>query len=739
MSRPAAAPEQYAPQLLKEMDAAREALGPDYVPRTKHLRPDGAPRFTNRLIFSTSPYLLQHAHNPVSWYPWGEEAFQAAARLNRPVLLSVGYSTCHWCHVMEVESFEDEEIAGYINANYIAIKVDREERPDIDSIYMSAVQLLSQGGGGWPMTVVMTPEKRPFFGGTYFPPRDGARGNRVGFLTILRRLKEAYDQDPTSVKNSAQRVAAALQLQSKISPQGIPGKEALVEAARILAARFDPKFGGFGSAPKFPRPSTYEFLLRYYRRAADDTALYMVTHSLDRMLEGGIYDQVGGGFHRYSTDDRWLVPHFEKMLYDNAQLISVLAELQQITGEYREPLVETLDYVLREMTSAEGAFYSATDADSEGHEGTFFVWTPAALEAALGARRAQIAGALFGATSEGNFDGKNVLHRMRDFAEVARALELSEAELKAEQQAIKTKLYEAREKRPAPLRDDKVLVEWNAQMISAFAQASIALDEKNWAEHGEKAADFIFAKMNPGGRLARSYRAGRAQHAAVLEDYAFLIAAALDLFEATSKRKWLERALELEATVERYYLDRNSGGFYSTADDAEQLLVREKTIYDGAQPSGNSVAAMNLLRLAEYTGRKEFRDLAEGILRAFGGSLERGAVECPELIQALDFLLDSPKEIVIVTSATDDGAELRKALRQSYVPNSVSVIATETQAKELASLIPWLENKIAVGAKAVAYVCKAQVCERPTSDPEVFAKLLAAREPFVERKLVVPR
>ncbi len=732
--------EPFSEKLEQEMKAALAALGPTYLPRTKHLRADGTPRFTNRLIFATSPYLLQHAHNPVSWFSWGEEAFQAAAALNRPILLSVGYSTCHWCHVMEVESFEDEEIAAYINTNYIAIKVDREERPDVDSVYMSAVQLLSQGGGGWPMTVVMTPEKRPFFGGTYFPPRDGMRGSRVGFLTILKRIKEAYQLDPSSLKKSAQEVAAALQLQSKTSPQGIPGREALVEAARVLTARYDPKYGGFGSAPKFPRPSTYEFMLRYFRRTNDPVALEVVSHSLDQMVAGGIYDQLGGGFHRYSTDERWLVPHFEKMLYDNAQLASLLAELQQLTGEYRAPLVETLEYVLREMTSPQGAFYSATDADSEDHEGTFFVWTPAQLETVLGERRGKIAQAIFGVTNYGNFEGKNILHRMRPLEEVAQELGLSEAALHSELPAIKAELYAARENRIHPLRDDKILVEWNAQMISGFAKASIALDETKWAEHGERAADFIFAHMYREGRLVRAHRSGRSQHAAVLEDYAFSIAAMLDLFEATAKKKWLEKAIELEATLERYYLDRTDGAFYSTADDAEALLVREKSIYDGAQPSGNSVAATNLLRLAEFTGRREYRNIAEGILRAFGGSLERGAVECPKLIQALDFLLDSPKEIVIVTGEKDDGAQLRKVLRENYLPNSVSLILPQKSIAEMASIIPWLENKVALKDKATAYVCRAQVCDAPTSDPEIFAKQLEKKEPFEPaRKLVVPR
>lgn len=736
--------EPYPSELEDRMREALKLLGPTYVPRTQHTRADGAPRYTNRLIFETSPYLIQHAHNPVNWYPWGDEAFRVARELNRPVLLSVGYSTCHWCHVMEVESFEDEEIAAYINAHYVAIKVDREERPDVDSVYMAAVQLMNQGGGGWPMTVVMTPEKKPFFGGTYFPARDGQRGSRMGFFTILQKLRQAFNEDPESVKNSAEHVAASLQQQSQPDlPQGIPGKETLVDAARVLAGRFDPRYGGFGIAPKFPRPTLFEFLLRYHRRTGDENALYIVTHSLDQMIAGGIYDQIGGGFHRYSTDPQWLVPHFEKMLYDNAQLISLLAELVQLTGDasYRQALVETLEYVRREMTTPEGGFYSATDADSEGHEGVFFVWTPEQIDAVLGEERGKIVSAAYGVTRYGNFEGKNILHRMRPAAEVAAELGISEAELEKTIAEAKTILYQAREKRAHPLLDDKVLTEWNAQMISAFAKSSMALDQPQYLEHAVRAAELILSKLKKDGRLIRAYRAGRAQHAAVLEDYAFATAAFLDLFEAGSDPRWLEEAIALESVVERHFLDRKNGGFFATADDAETMLVREKVTYDGAQPAGNSVAVMNLLRLAEFTTKPAYREAAESALKAFGAVLERGAMQSPKLIQALDFYLDEPKEVAIVSAPNDDGAALAKVFADSFVPNRVYVRVEEgPKLDALVKYIPWLENKKALQGKATAYVCRAQVCDAPTSDPAVFRKQLEKSTPLpMSRKLVIPR
>jgi uncharacterized protein YyaL (SSP411 family) len=718
--------EAYPEALRAELARALEKQGPSYRPRTHHLLPGGRPKYTNRLIQETSPYLLQHAHNPVDWHAWGKEAFEKARRLGRPVLLSVGYSTCHWCHVMERESFEDEEIAAFINAHYVAIKVDREERPDVDSVYMTAVQMMT-GSGGWPMTVVMTPAAEPFFGGTYFPARDGDRGSRIGFLTVLKKLADAYKNDPAAVKESTDRLVAALRSE-EVAPAdaGVPGTEALIGAAMALAQRFDPEHGGFGRAPKFPRPSTFEFLLRYWRRTGDRTALQMVTHSLDKMADGGIYDHLAGGFARYSTDREWLVPHFEKMLYDNAQLVSLFVETWQATADdrHREVAIETLDYVLREMTSPDGGFYSATDADSEGEEGLFFVWTPAQIGAVVGPAEAKVVNAYYGVTEAGNFEGKNILHRPRPKSEVAKLLGLSVAQLEDRIRAAKAKLYAAREQRDHPILDDKILTEWNAQMIGAFARAGFAFHEPKYLAAATRAADFLLTHLQKDGRLLRAYRAGQAKHAAVLEDYTFFVSALLDLYEATAELRWLNEAQRLEKEQERLFLDEKAGGFFATASDGEVLLVREKPNYDGAQPAGASVAAANLLRFAELSGDEAPRRLADGIFKAAADGLKKGALQSPKLAAALDFALDRPKEIVLVTTADDDGAALLQVLRRAFLPNRVLVRVKAEEVEALTPQIPLVEGKRPLQGKATVYVCVGQTCKQPTSDPKVLAAQL---------------
>jgi uncharacterized protein YyaL (SSP411 family) len=686
--------------------------------------------------------LIQHAHNPVNWFPWGPEAFEVARALGRPILLSVGYSTCHWCHVMEVESFEDEEIASFINAHFVPIKVDREERPDVDSVYMAAVQMMSRNGG-WPMTVVMTPDGRPFFGGTYFPPRDGARGTRVGLLTILQKLSEAFATSPEKVAQSAQHLAEMLEINARsMRPQGVPGPESLIAAARQLVARFDPENGGFGTAPKFPRPSTFALLLRVHRRSGDEVPLIVVKESLRAMIRGGIYDQIGAGFHRYSTDEKWLVPHFEKMLYDNAQLVSLLVEAHQATGEsiFAYAARETLDYVAREMTSPEGGFYSATDADSEGDEGRFFVWTKDEMEKVLGPERARNTAAYFGVTAEGNFEGKNVLHRPRTDEEWAEELKVPITDLIKEIGENKKILFDARQKRVHPLRDDKILTEWNGQMISAFARAGARFDEKRYVDLARRAADFILDALRKDGRLLRVYSDGIPKHAAVLEDYAFFIDGLLELFDATSEARWLEEAIALEDVLEKHYLDERDGAFYSTPSDGEKLLVREKPSYDGAQPSGNAVASLNLLRLAELTSREHYRKIAEKSFMALGASLERGAIEAPMLACALDYYLDKPKEVVIIATASDPGAALITAARNTFLPNRVFIRTTEGDPREkLAQIVPLLKDKRALHQRATAYVCTDYVCQAPTSSPDVLRKQLAQLEPLpLERKMVLP-
>jgi len=538
------------PELLARLHARWAARDPSYKPRTSHLDPDGSPKYTNRLFLETSPYLLQHAHNPVNWYPWGDEAFETARRLSRPVLLSVGYSTCHWCHVMEEESFDNEEIARYINENYVIVKVDREERPDIDAIYMSAVQALT-GSGGWPMTVWLTPDRKPFFGGTYFPARDGDRGARVGFLTLLRKLKEAYTSQADKVSETSARLTEAIRQNLAPAPgkKGLPDGRVLEAAAAHYRSRYDSARGGLGGAPKFPSSLPVRFLLRYHRRTQDEEALRMAAQTLEKMAAGGMYDHVGGGFHRYSTDAQWLVPHFEKMLYDNALLAMAYLEGYQATGneDFARVAREILRYVERDMTSSEGAFYSATDADSatpagRREEGWFFTWTPEEIRAAIGPERARIVEAYYSVTPAGKFEGRNILHAARPLEEVARELGLPPEKVRAVVEESRELLYTARAKRPPPLRDEKVLAAWNGLMIGAHAQAALVLGDERYAARAARAAEFVLTRMRKDGRLLRSSKDGQARHNGYLDDYAFLIAGLLDLYESTGVPRWLREA-----------------------------------------------------------------------------------------------------------------------------------------------------------------------------------------------------
>ncbi len=716
----------HAPELLEQLTLALKAQPADYVPRTHHLGPNGHPKYMNRLIAESSPYLLQHAHNPVNWFPWGEEAFAEARRLDRPIFLSVGYATCHWCHVMERESFEDEELAGFLNAHFVAIKVDREERPDVDGVYMTAVQLLS-GGGGWPMTVFMTAGGEPFFAGTYFPARDGDRGARIGFLTLLHGIAKKWADSRDELLRDARRLSEAVAGANQPKPpEGLSGPAALVEAARFLGQLHDPVFGGFSRAPKFPRPAVHEFLLRYHRRSGDMLALQMVTHSLEMMAAGGIFDHVGGGFARYSTDERWLVPHFEKMLYDNAQLIHLLSSVHRAAASpsLERTLRETADYVLREMEAPGGGFYSATDADSEGVEGKFFVWTKEEILRALEEDGPPFA-ALFGVSESGNFEGKNILHRPRPAANVAAEFGLSEEELEALATVGKQRLREARSARIPPLLDDKILTEWNAQMLGALSSAGFVLDEPRYIEAARRCADVLLSRhRGSDGKLVRSWREGKASGAAVLEDYAFFVQGLLDLFEATGERRWLGAALEVAQAMNERFWDADGGGWYDTDVFGEALLVRDKPYYDGAQPAGNSEATMASLRLYAWTEDPAHRERAERTLLAFGQLLDNGAIQTPKLAAALDWRLDRAKEVVIVRTGTDRGDALVDVLRSTYVPNAVVLISDEAKLAELGSMVPWIEGKRALDGRATAYVCFEGVCKVPTSDPEVFVRQL---------------
>ena len=727
--------EAFPAALQQRLAQALKAKGAHYKPRTRHVRPDGSPQYTNRLLLESSPYLLQHAHNPVNWYPWGEEAFDRARKENKPVLLSVGYSTCHWCHVMEAESFEDEAIAEYLNRHYIAIKVDREQRPDIDGIYMAAVQMLS-GGGGWPMTVWLTPERKPFFGGTYFPPRDGVRGARVGFLTLLKRLQETYRHEPERVATTAMETSRRIQAALTPDPgEGGPGAAALTAAAESLKKTFDAQDGGFGEAPKFPHSVELEFLLRYSRRTGDLQAQALVVKTLEAMAAGGIHDHLGGGFHRYATDRQWLVPHFEKMLYDNALLTVAYLEAYQVTG--REDLAQVardiLRYVEREMTAPEGAFYSATDADSEGEEGKFFVWTPTEIEKVLGPQQAKLFNAYYGVTEQGNFQGKNILHVARPLAEIAKEFGLGPEQAEAQLQAARTALYQARQQRVPPHKDTKILVSWNGLMISAFARAAQVFNAPEYARHAQRAAEFLLTKLKKGERLQRSYLDGIASGDAYLDDYAFLAAGLLDLYEASFEPRWLREAIGLHQVLETHFWDKQGGGFFLSADDSEALLAREKPNYDGAEPSGNSVAMLNLLRLAEFTTDDHYQQLAEKGLRALSTQLAQAPTSMPRMLAAVDFLLDKPKEIVIVKPTVDATAEpLLAKLRAAFVPNRVlSVVTQGNDLERQQQVIPLLQFKIAIDGKVTAYVCEQQACALPTADPAVFAQQIAKVEPLV--------
>ncbi len=708
-----------------------------HTPRTHHLNQAGKPRFTNRLIRESSPYLLQHAHNPVNWYPWGDEPFRQAQRLDRPVLLSVGYSTCHWCHVMESESFEDLEIAEFINRHFIAIKVDREERPDVDAIYMKAVYVL-KGRGGWPMTVVMTPKRQPFFAGTYFPARDGDRGTRTGFLSILKSLTTEYKTEPAAIVSKASEITTRLQEMARPEmPGSRPTAAAIKRAITQFQRRFDTNFGGFGRAPKFPRPATLDLLMRYARRTNDQQILAMATKTLEEMAKGGMHDQIGGGFHRYSVDRRWRVPHFEKMLYDNAQLALAYTDAWQITGQsYFASVAEsTLDYVQREMTSKEGGFYSATDADSEtplGHaeEGWFFTWTPDEIEHVVGLDGLKLLRPIYGITAQGDLDGRNVLYLARTAAQAAQQLGISEGNYLTELEALKKRLYTHRLKRPPPILDDKVITSWNGLMISAFARAGRVFNKPVYVLTAERAARFLLKNLKTKtGRLLRTWRMGQAHLNGYLDDYAFLIAGLIELYETTGHVQWIQNAVSLQKQLDDNFADVG-GGYYLTSHDHEQLLVRRKPAYDGAEPSGNAISAMNLLRLYNLTTDQLYLERADRLLSAFAKKLSTRSSAHPALLAALEMRLDKPFQIVLIGPDKKSLKPMLKTLESLYLPNRGIAQVAEDMGRPPRGLLPITDSKISMKGAATAYVCIDTVCERPTHDPNRLAQQLSRRQPL---------
>ena len=698
--------------------------------------PDPSHKHTNRLIHETSPYLLQHAHNPVDWRPWGDEAFDEARRLGKPVFLSIGYSTCHWCHVMEEESFEDEEIAAAMNELYVSIKVDREERPDVDAIYMAAVQALT-GSGGWPMSVWLTPDREPFFGGTYFPPRDGARGARHGFLTVLRDIHDAYKSDPERVGRATAALVGAVR--ARIGSNGggdaaaaataRPSPSLIADTVTIFKRIFDDRDGGLRRAPKFPSNIPIRLLLRAHARTGDQVALLMAALTLEKMAAGGMYDQLAGGFHRYSTDARWLVPHFEKMLYDNALLVVAYAEAWQVTGrdDFARVARDTLEYLHREMTAPGGGIFSATDADSKrpdgkSEEGAFFVWSEAEIREHLGAGPdTDHFIRYYGVTAGGNFEGANILA-------IAAPDEREHGAL-APQRAV---LYATRLRRSPPFRDEKILAAWNGLAISAFAVAGRMFDEPRYVAAAVRAASHLLENMRPCGRLARSAKDGRAGGAGFLDDYAFVCAGLIDLYEATFEPRWLREAIALADDVERLFADP-AGGWFMTAADHEQLIAREKPTYDGAEPSGTSVALLNALRLGTFTSDDRWRAIADRAFAAITPTLTENPLGLTEALLALDHASDEPKEIAIVwprDAGPDAARPLLDVVRRTFAPNHALAAASEADAPEVGKLIPFIADKTARDGRATAYVCVRGRCELPVQDADALATLLTRRLPY---------
>jgi uncharacterized protein YyaL (SSP411 family) len=690
----------------------------------------------NRLVNETSPYLLQHAHNPVDWYPWGPEALARAQREDKPILLSVGYSACHWCHVMAHESFEDPDTAALMNELFVSVKVDREERPDLDAIYMEAVQAMT-GHGGWPMTVFLTPEGKPFYGGTYFPATP--RYDMPSFRQLLRAIGDAWRERRRELESAGDRLSDALNRSALIQPTDTPlTPELLDHAARGLLQGYDPRQGGFGSAPKFPQPMNLDFLLQSYRRTGDQTILNAVTLTLRKMAHGGIYDQLGGGFHRYSTDHRWLVPHFEKMLYDNAQLARTYLHAWQVTGEedFRRIVEETLNYVLREMTSPEGGFYSTQDADSEGREGRFFLWAFAEVVELLGSEEARLFSAYYDITPSGNFheggESANILHIEQDLTEMARARGVSPERLAQVIARGRKILFDARERRVHPGRDDKVLAEWNGLMIHAFAEAGAALKRTNYLIAAERAANFVLSTMgiaqsaglDPDLRLCRTYKDGQAKLNAYLEDYAAMALGLLGLYQATFAARWLEVASALAQTILDRFLDREGGTFFQTSTDHERLVTRRKDFVDSAIPAGNSLAADLFLRLGALSSRADYAEHGAAVMRSMTDTMRKQPAAFGRLLCAADFYLNPGEEIAIVGDLeADETRALLAEVYKRYLPNSVLALRAPDD-ETLSQRVPLLQGRGLVNGRAAAYVCRNYVCRLPVTDPEALAQQL---------------
>jgi len=680
----------------------------------------------NHLIHEKSPYLLQHAYNPVNWYPWGEEALSLARKENKPIFLSIGYSTCHWCHVMEEESFENQEIAAFLNRNFICIKVDREERPDLDKIYMEAV-LAMTGSGGWPLNVFLTPDLKPFFGGTYFPPKD--RIGYPGLLTLIPKIASLWKEHPEQIQKSGEELVRRIREERRHPSSDRVGPELLDSAFNRISGEFDPEHGGFGWAPKFPQTMTLSFLLRYYDRTGNGKALSMVEQTLREMGRGGIYDQIGGGFHRYSTDERWRIPHFEKMLYDNALLARIYLEAFQITGtpHYEKTAREILDYVLRDLSAPSGGFYSAEDADSNGEEGLFYTWTRKEIDTLLGRREGRIFSQFYGITEEGNFEkGRNILYRPFHPESFVRDRGISLSELSRILSTGRSLLLSERSKRVRPHRDDKILTAWNGLMISSLAYAAQVLDDKRYADSAEKSARFLLDHLMDGEKLLRRFREGEARFPAYLDDYAFLIQGLIDLYQATFDPEWIRKALALNRIMIGDFYDSSGKGFFYTGGEDPTLITRTKEFRDDAKPSGNGVAVMDLLRLAEFTGDPSFKKKAVATLQSIG-ALPENPMAFAQSLMDLDFLLGQPMEIAVAESGNQvETAALLRAVRQPFSPNKVIALKT-LDSEEEDTGIRYLEGKVPISGRATVYICRNFTCKRPVTDPEEVKRILTRR------------
>ncbi len=692
----------------------------------KKLPSDGGDQY-NRLVFEKSPYLLQHAANPVDWFPWSDAAFEKALLDDKPIFLSIGYATCHWCHVMEHESFEDPEVAALMNANFVCIKVDREERPDIDQIYMAVTQALT-GHGGWPMTAILAPDKKPFYTGTYFPKHSSP--HRMGMLDLIPAIHDAWKNRREEILRSCEQITKALNKRSDGKSDVQFDSSLLDRAFSMFQGQFDQRYGGFGNSPKFPTPHNISFLIRYYKQTHHEDAKSMITRTLKNMRSGGIYDHVGFGFHRYATDEKWFLPHFEKMLYDQAlhamAYTEAFAEFKN--PEYRKIAEEILEYVARDMTSPEGGFYSAEDADSEGVEGKFYLWSESELIALLGPSDASFAMAVFAATGDGNyyeeatreFTGSNILYQQKENDVLADVLKITETELVSRREGIRQKLWSEREGRVHPLKDDKILTDWNGLMIGALARAARIFEKPQYADLAKNAAKFIVDKLRQkDGRLLKRYRDGEAGLPAHGDDYAFLISGMLDLYEATFEIQWLRHAIELNSLFISHYWDEELGAFFFTADDAEKMIFRNKEIYDGAIPSANSFAMLNLIRLSRMTGEEKLESMAWRIATVFSDNISKASVYFAQSLIALDFMLGEAQEMVIVGEKDHSNTQrFLKKLNEGFHPNRVLMLCDSRNTEELGRIAPFTQSFTMKDNLPTLYVCRHFACEIPVTDPD---------------------